>query len=321
VPIAATSYRTSVGAGEPAGDYVMIRGRALPLDQLLTVDITSADLIASQRTAFCSAKPFEHIVIDGLFNEQLLNLIEEEFPTSDADRLTNIAGSYESTYRSQRAADLGPAAQIYFNVVNGNAFVSYLSALTSIPNLITDHTLLGGGLHETRGGGRFGVHLDFNYHYETMLTNTLVLLTYLNRDWKPEYGGALELWDAKSNERAKEVAPVFGRSILFRHSDRSFHGHPSPLTPPPGRSRRSLGCYYYINDQAKYRRFSWQGSQFLDELHIRKQPLLKRARHRLAELRAIGVKENLKYVARGITPPMVWSAAKALQDVIRKPQH
>ena len=96
------------------------------------------------------------------------------------------------------------------------------------------------------------MHRDFNFHHETMLTKALVLLTYLNRDWKPEYCGALELWDGERNQRIKKVEPVFGRSILFRHSDRSFHGHPTPLAPPPGRTRRWLASYYYMNDQAKY---------------------------------------------------------------------
>ena len=45
----------------------------------------------------------------------------------------------------------------------------------------------------------------------SMLTNTLVFITYLNRDWRPEYGGALELWDGKRNQKVTEVAPVFGR--------------------------------------------------------------------------------------------------------------
>src|SRR5262249_31002155 len=160
-------------------------------------------------------------------NEQLLSAVEEEFPARDHWR--HVSGRHESTFRSKRPTDLGPAAQIYFNLVNSNAFVSYLSNISGIPDLITDHTLLGGGLHETRQEGRFAVHRDFNLHHETMLANTLVFLTYLNRDWRPEYGGTLELWDHERMEKAVEIAPVFGRSVLFRHSNRSFHGHPAPL--------------------------------------------------------------------------------------------
>jgi len=293
----------------PNIDYQIIRGRHLKLDELFTIDLTSPDLVASQRAQFCCNQPFEHIVIDGLFNEQLLSLVEEEFPDSGASGLLNNRGRLWSTHRSNGAA-LGPAAQIYFNLVNSNAFVRYLSAISGIPDLITDHTLFGGGLHETRAGGHFGVHRDFNYHPKTMLTNSLVFITYLNRDWRSEYGGALELWDGRCNKKIAEVAPIFGRSILFRHSKQSFHGHPTPLTPPPGRTRRSVAAYYYVNDLAQYRRLGRRSSVFLDEQIKRKQS--NWMQRNLAELRARGFVDRLKYLARYLTPPLLWEGARAL---------
>src|SRR5262249_10224056 len=133
---------------ESSENYIVIRGRRLGLEQLLTPDITSPDLIAGQRQLFHRHQPFAHICIAGLFNEQLLRLIKDEFPSRGASGWRNVSGRYESTYRSRHAASLSPAAQIYFNLVNSNAFVCYLSAITGIPDLIVDHTLLGGGLHE-----------------------------------------------------------------------------------------------------------------------------------------------------------------------------
>jgi Rps23 Pro-64 3,4-dihydroxylase Tpa1-like proline 4-hydroxylase len=307
-----------VSMNPPERDHVMVHGRRLNLDELFALNITSAELLAAQRASFRHGKPFEHIVIDGLFNEQLLSLIEEEFPPPNASGWRKFSGRYESTYRSKSAARLGPAAQIYFNLVNSNAFVCYLSAVTGISDLITDHTLLGGGLHETRAGDWFAVHRDFNFHHNTMLANTLVFLTYLNRDWRPEYGGALELWDGELNRKIAGVAPVFGRSILFRHSDKSFHGHPTPLTPPLGRSRRSLGSYYYVNDLANYRRLSWSSSLFLDELGNSKRSAWTRARNKLAQLRAMDGSGRFKYLARGLTPPLLWWAARSFYNVVQR---
>jgi Rps23 Pro-64 3,4-dihydroxylase Tpa1-like proline 4-hydroxylase len=300
-------------------NYLMINGQRLPLDELITVDITSQRLINEQRAAFKSNKPFEHLVVDGLFNEKLLWLIEEEFPEQPARYLNNVSGPYESTYRSKTAADFGPATQTYFYLINSHRFVRYISAITGIPDLITDHTLLGGGLHETRAGGWFAIHRDFNLHNKTMLANTLVFLTYLNRGWKPEYNGALELWDAEGNKKVTHVEPIFGRSILFRHSEHSFHGHPTPLTPPPGRTRRSLGAYYYVNDLAGLRKQDWKSSTFLAEQRNRKLSPLMQARSKFAELRTMSALGALKYVARGVMPPAVWWAAKALRDAIRQP--
>jgi hypothetical protein len=301
-------------------DHVIVHGRCLHLDELLALDVTSPELIAVQHEVFRHAKPFEHIVIDGLLNEQLLSLIEDEFPPPNGQFWKNVTGPYESTYRSKSAADLGPAAQVYFNLVNSNLFVCYLSAISGIPDLITDHTLLGGGLHETRAGNWFAVHRDFDFHHKTMLANTLVFLTYLNRDWKPEHGGALELWDCELNQKITEVEPIFGRSILFRHSGRSFHGHPAPLRPLAGQSRRSLGSHYYVNDLAKYRQFSWRSSLFLEELGDSNQSSWTRAWNRFAQRRAMGALGNIKYVARGMTPPLLWWTARSVYNAARRHQ-
>tara|TARA_Y100000310_G_C20498394_1_gene722686 strand:+ start:259 stop:528 length:270 start_codon:yes stop_codon:yes gene_type:complete len=34
-------------------------------------------------------------------------------------------------------------------------------------------------------------------------------------------------------------------SVIFAVGDHAWHGHPEPLSCPPGRSRRSLATYYY----------------------------------------------------------------------------
>jgi Rps23 Pro-64 3,4-dihydroxylase Tpa1-like proline 4-hydroxylase len=309
----------TLSLAEAASNCVIIRGRRIDLDRLFASDIKSPTLTAARRSLFCNNTPFDHIVIDGLFNEQLLRSVEEEFPPAGAKGWNNVIGRHESTYRSHDPTELGPAAQIYFNLVKSNPFVGYLSAITGIPDLITDHTLLGGGLHEARAGGRFAVHRDFNFHHKTMLANTLVFLTYLNKDWISQYGGALELWDEMRNQKIKEIEPLFGRSILFRHSDRSFHGPPAPLTPLTGRSRRSLCSYYYVNNLANHRRLMWEPSRFLDDQNIRKRPVWSQFRHRVSEVRSLDTSGRLKYFARGLTPPILWSAAKSVRKVFEKP--
>src|SRR5690349_904334 len=88
---------------------VVIRGRAINIEQLFSIDIDSASLIGKQRTEFSNNKPFPHIVVDGLFNSELLGLIEQEFPEPTDSRWKNITGRHETTYRSKSAVDLGPA--------------------------------------------------------------------------------------------------------------------------------------------------------------------------------------------------------------------
>ena len=39
--------------------------------------------------------------------------------------------------------------------------------------------------------------------------------------------------------------PRLSRSVVFSTTDTSFHGHPHPLSSPPGITRKSVSLYYY----------------------------------------------------------------------------
>lgn len=74
---------------------------------------------------------------------------------------------------------------------------------------------------------------------------------YMNHDWPEEYGGHLELWGRDMASCYQRVLPKFGRFVVFSSTDFSYHGHPKPLSAPPGRVRRSLALYYYTNGRPK----------------------------------------------------------------------
>ena len=76
------------------------------------------------------------------------------------------------------------------------------------------------------------------------------MTVYLNRDWKPEYGGELELWNAERTDKTAVVPPGWNSAILFRTSDISWHGLPRPLMCPVGDFRRSLAIYYVSEPRA-----------------------------------------------------------------------
>lgn len=203
--------------------------------------------VAELRAAFASARPFPHLVIDGLFSDALLDLVEGEFEQVGFGDWVRYDTGDELKRGTRPAAELGPAAQAYFDAIHRAAFLGFLGDVTGIAGLIPDPTLKGGGLHEIPSGGHFGVHVDFEKHPVTCLDNRLVMITYLNRDWDPAWGGALQLWDAATNRCVRSVEPVFGRTILFAHSSTSLHGHPEPIQAPPGRTRRSIAAYFYTN--------------------------------------------------------------------------
>ena len=94
------------------------------------------------------------------------------------------------------------------------------------------------------------IHTDDNRHpIKNRFHQHYNLIYFLNRNWKEEFGGHLELWSRDASTCVKKIAPVFNRAVLFDTGRFSFHGHPEPLACPPDRRRNSLAVYYYVTDR------------------------------------------------------------------------
>ncbi len=270
-------------------DFISIRGVRLPLADLVNRALLSAERRESLRERLISAQPFPHLVLDNVFHPTLLELVAEEFD-SPATGWSDVKSRYESTRRSVLGAQLGPASQIYFDILNSGWFTELLSSITGVPYLLPDPKLFGGGLHESRTGATFAVHRDFSRHRHLGLKNEMVFITYLNKGWDPEWGSALELWDKKADRCVTTVQPEFGRTILLPHGPISYHGHTKPLQTPDGRPRRSVAAYFYTSPLA--------GKQHGDE-----SASIFMKTHRL---------DRAKAIARMMTPPFVWSLARRI---------
>lgn len=200
-----------------------------------------------RREEYARAEPFPHAVFDDFFPEQALLEILEEFPSPEAIAWHRFDNPYERKLASTRETQLGDYTRHFIWELNSSAFISFLETLSGIRGLIPDPHLGGGGLHRIERGGLLKIHADFNRHLGLKLDRRLNLLLFLNRDWKEEYGGHLELWDREMKRCVKRLLPVFNRMVVFSTTDFSFHGHPDPLTCPKGWSRKSLALYYYTN--------------------------------------------------------------------------
>ena len=84
-------------------------------------------------------------------------------------------------------------------------------------------------------------------HSNKELDRRVNVLIYLNKDWKREYNGYLELWDKEMQFCKKKISPDFNKMVIFSTTDFSNHGHPEPLKCPKNKSRKSLALYYFSN--------------------------------------------------------------------------
>lgn len=216
--------------------------------------------------AYAAALPFPHCSIDGLFPGACLSRIADEIdglPESvwwDFDNERELKRGL--IYPGFRATPL----YLFLAYLNSPEVLGFLEGLTGITGLIPDPYYKGGGVHYIRRGGYLAVHSDFNWHPDLMLDRRLNLLVFLNRDWKEEYGGHLELWNATDKECRERILPVFNRTVVFNTSDGTFHGHPHPLRCPPGMARKSLSTYYYTNGRPEEEKSAPHDTIFLDQL-------------------------------------------------------
>lgn len=243
-PLAASSPSSYRSDGAAAPERVeaptLVPSQVLDTGKLM-------QLAATRSRDYRQAEPFPHIMLDGLFADELLDQAVAELPAASA-KWTTYNTINESKQVCSDASLFGPTAEIIVHALNSAPFVRFLEHLTGIEGLIPDPHLHAAGYMKVSPGGFLGLHYDFATQRELKLDRRINVLLYLNRDWSPEWGGALELHssDPVTDPRHKEVSidPLFNRVAIF-NTPHALHGHRKPLTCPKGRARLCLSWYYY----------------------------------------------------------------------------
>ncbi len=202
-----------------------------------------------KRNQFINAKPFPFIELDNFFDEDYLNEILESFPKMSENKHDfNMNTKSEVKLAITSPERIPNKINSFIEFLNSYSFLDFIQTLTGIEQkLIPDPYLSGAGLHEIKQGGFLKIHSDFNIHPQLKLNRRLNLLLYLNKDWKEEWGGHLELWDKEMKNCEVKIKPSFNKLVIFNTTDFSFHGHPNPLNCPEDVTRKSLALYYYTN--------------------------------------------------------------------------
>jgi 2OG-Fe(II) oxygenase superfamily len=198
------------------------------------------------RVQYQSADPYPHIVIDQFLEPEAAKAAVAEFPSLDPERWNNYLHVNERKYNNTDPATWGPTLRRVLDELNSPRFVRFIGTLLGVDELIADPSLEGGGLHQSISGGFLNMHADFTVHpHNRKWQRRANLILYLSEDWKPEYGGDLELWSTDMKRCVEKVSPVANRVLIFSTDATSFHGHPQPMRCPDGFARRSLALYYF----------------------------------------------------------------------------
>jgi len=219
------------------------------------------------------AEPFPHFLIDNFLEEAFADRVLQALPSFEEavqiGRMFSAVNEKKKIQITDSTKFARPIAELS-RALAAPEFCSLLSAVFDIPNLLPDEELVGGGIHQTGPRGHLDVHIDFNFIVERQFHRRLNILIYFNKDWKPEWGGNIELWDKAVKVCHHSLAPIFNRCIVFATSEISYHGV-TAVQCPGDRVRKSFAAYYYTKEAPP----DWNGEVHSTNFKARPDEVLK----------------------------------------------
>ena len=243
--------------------------------------------LPSLRERYAANQPYPHVVLDDFLAPEIYAAALREFPGTDRAEWTNYFHVNEHKRANVDPATWAPTLRMIAEVLTGDEFLAWVSALSGFDDLVADWSMDGGGLHQCLTGGFLNVHADFTAHHRVHTWRRRVnLLLYLNEEWRPEWNGELELWSADMARCDATVMPLGNRVLLFTTEVDAFHGHPTPLECPDGVARQSMALYFFseedhpIRNSTDYRARpgdGWRSAMiYLDKVALRGYDVVKR---------------------------------------------
>jgi hypothetical protein len=168
--------------------------------------------------------PYEYVVVEDFLDRAAMDKILGDFPEMPD------AGSFPLSELT-----VGPGLQAVFDALDGPEFRAAIEAKfgLDLEGKATMFTLRG--RCDTRDGR---IHTDSK-------KKIITVLLYLNEDWQEE-GGRLRLLRSGEDLEAvaAEVSPKFGTLLVFRRSEKSWHGHEIYIGP-----RKVIQMNWVVSDK------------------------------------------------------------------------
>lgn len=194
--------------------------------------------------------PFPHIVLDNFLKYEEIEKVEQAFPPIHDEGWIHYLHFNEKKHGLNKLDLIPQECKALIQELNSPEFVTWLSELTGIADLLPDDSLEGGGLHQSKRGGFLNIHADFTVHpHQRNWRRRVNVLVYLNKDWQESYNGDLELWTRDMKQCAAKISPIFNRCVIFNTDYDSFHGVPDIIQCPENMTRKSIALYYFTEEK------------------------------------------------------------------------
>ncbi len=217
-------------------------------------DLINFDEFNNSFEQFKGNKPFDWLVCDNFFRDDVALDLSNEFPDYDDE----IWHPYNNALENKKLLNTWNAfpelTYKALSLLNSQDFIDIVQCNTKTKELFSDDGLNGGGWHIHKKGGKLNVHLDYSVHPKLKLQRKYNLIIYLENNWDNNWGGGFGLWSANTKEQApdkliKLIPYKFNRAIFFDTTQNSWHGLPDPINCPENKFRKSLALYYLTAPQ------------------------------------------------------------------------
>ncbi|MFM7794695.1 MAG: 2OG-Fe(II) oxygenase, partial [Microcystis panniformis] len=141
---------------------------------------------------FAMSDQISSCVIDNLLDEQIVHFIYEAFPQKEEMSQRNSIREFK--YVAAQMNLYNPLLEEIIYAFQDPKFLSLLSEITGIPQLLPDEYLYAGGISLMDRGCFLNPHIDNSHDKDRKNYRVLNLLYYVTPDWQEGYGGNLELW-------------------------------------------------------------------------------------------------------------------------------
>lgn len=197
-----------------------------------------------------NALPFPHIALEDLLESEAAKAAMHAFPKVKDQGWIHYVHVNEKKHGLNKMDRLPPYLRSVIQELNSDQFVKWLERLTGIEGLRADDMLEGGGLHQSQRGGFLNIHADFTVHpHKRNWKRRVNVLVYLNKNWRIEWGGDLELWERDMSACGQKIPPLFNRCVIFNTDEDSYHGLPDPIQCPEEETRKSIALYYFTVEE------------------------------------------------------------------------